>query len=278
MLEKEWKRSMTAFSEKKKKLMEQLEEETRQPVCLALSGGVDSSLLAALIGRCAEKNKTKAYGVTFDTVLHPAADLPAAQAAARESGLLHKVITVNELEFEKIQNNPKDRCYICKKGLFSRLREFASDHGIERIYEGANYDDLSQYRPGMRAVKELGIKSPLLEHGLTKQEIREWAKELGIASASRPSSPCMATRLPYGETLDLFVLRRIEAAEEALKEMGFPVVRVRLHGDVARLEVPLEQFSQVMEQIVSIKNILKALNFRYITLDLEGFRSGSMDE
>ncbi len=265
------------FSQKQEMLVKQLKEETKNPVCLALSGGVDSSLLAALIGKCAAENGTKAYGVTFDTVLHPAADMEAARKAAEEGGLLHKVISVNELEFERIKNNPKDRCYICKKGLFQKLKGFAENHGVRTIYEGSNYDDLSQYRPGMKAVKELEISSPLLDHGFTKKEIREWASQLGISSASRPSSPCMATRLPYNEELDLFTLRRIEAAEETLKELGFGVIRVRLHKDVARLEIPVEQFSQALEQVVLIRNILKSLDFRYITLDLEGFRSGSMD-
>lgn len=265
------------FSQKQEMLVKQLKEETKNPVCLALSGGVDSSLLAALIGKCAAENGTKAYGVTFDTVLHPAADMEAARKAAEEGGLLHKVISVNELEFERIKNNPKDRCYICKKGLFQKLKGFAENHGVRTIYEGSNYDDLSQYRPGMKAVKELEISSPLLDYGFTKKEIREWASQLGISSASRPSSPCMATRLSYNEELDLFTLRRIEAAEEALKELGFGVIRVRLHKDVARLEIPVEQFSQAVEQAVLIKNILKSLDFRYITLDLEGFRSGSMD-
>lgn len=265
------------FSQKQEMLVKQLKEETKNPVCLALSGGVDSSLLAALIGKCAAENGTKAYGVTFDTVLHPAADMEAARKAAEEGGLLHKVISVNELEFERIKNNPKDRCYICKKGLFQKLKGFAENHGVRTIYEGSNYDDLSQYRPGMKVVKELEISSPLLDHGFTKKEIREWASQLGISSASRPSSPCMATRLPYNEELDLFTLRRIEAAEEALKELGFGVIRVRLHKDVARLEIPVEQFSQALEQVVLIRNILKSLDFRYITLDLEGFRSGSMD-
>lgn len=268
---------MTTFEDKKTGLIAQLEEETRRPVCLALSGGVDSALLAALIGKCAKKNGTKAYGVTFDTVLHPAADLPAAQQAARDSGLVHKVIKINELEFADIKDNPKNRCYICKKGLFQRLQQFAAEHGISSIYEGTNYDDLSQYRPGLKAVQELGIKSPLMEHGFTKAEIREWAKELGISAASRPSSPCMATRLPYGTELDLPTLRRIEAAEETLKELGFPIVRVRLHGEVVRLEFPKECLSEAIEKNTLILNLMKALEFKYVTLDLEGFRSGSMD-
>lgn len=268
---------METFSEKQENLLVQLEEETKQPVCLALSGGVDSALLAVLIGKCIKKNGTKAYGVTFDTVLHPAADLPAAQQSARDSGLIHKVIKINEFEFDEIKNNPKDRCYICKKGLFQHLQKFASDHGITTIYEGTNHDDLSQYRPGLKAVQELGIQSPLLKHSFTKAEIRAWAKELGITAATRPSSPCMATRVPYGTELDLPTLRRIEAAEEALKELGFPIVRVRLHGDVVRLEFPKEKLTEAIEKSQLIINLLKALEFKYISLDLEGFRSGSMD-
>ncbi|MBS6195009.1 MAG: ATP-dependent sacrificial sulfur transferase LarE [Clostridiales bacterium] len=268
---------MKDFSERKEALLKQLEEETKQPVCLALSGGVDSALLAALIGKYTKKNGTKAYGVTFDTVLHPAADLPAAQQAAKDSGLIHKIIKTNELEIAEIQNNPKDRCYICKKGLFEHLQKFASDHGITTIYEGTNQDDLSQYRPGLKAVQELGVKSPLLQHKITKSEIRAWASELGITAATRPSSPCMATRLPYGTPLELSTLRKIEAAEEALKELGFSIVRVRLHGEVVRLEFPKENLKEALEKSQLIINLLKALNFKYITLDLEGFRSGSMD-
>ncbi|NCB91032.1 MAG: ATP-dependent sacrificial sulfur transferase LarE [Clostridia bacterium] len=268
---------MEKFQDKKDKLMRQLMEDTKNPVCLALSGGVDSSLLASLIGKCADKNGTKAYGVTFETVLHPAADLPAAKAAAKESGLIHEVIHVNELGFEAIKSNPKNRCYICKKGLFEQLIDFAGKHGAAIIYEGTNYDDLSQYRPGLDAVRELGVHSPLLDAGLTKAEIRTWAQELGISSAKRPSSPCMATRLPYGAELDLDILRRIEKAENAIKELGFVIVRVRLHGDVVRIEVGRDEMQKAFENASNITSALKALDFKYITLDMEGFRSGSMD-
>lgn len=263
--------------EKRENLLEQLRKETKVPVCLALSGGVDSALLAALIGSCAKENGTKAYGVTFDTVLHPAADLVAARQSAAESGLLHEVISVNELEFGEIRENPKNRCYLCKKGLFTKLLEFAADRGIDMVYEGTNYDDLSQYRPGLQAVKELGVKSPLLDHGFTKKEIRQWAKELGIQAASRPSAPCMATRLPYGTTLDFSVLHRLGKAEEELRSLGFEVVRARLHGEVVRLELPTERLEEAVQKREELIRVLKNLDFHYLTLDLEGFRSGSMD-
>lgn len=264
-------------TEKREHLLKRLQEDAKAPVCLALSGGVDSALLAALIGGCAKKHGTKAYGVTFDTVLHPACDLPAAKKSAKESGLIHKVISINELEFADIRMNPKNRCYLCKKGLFQKLKEFSEEHQIHTVYEGTNQDDLSQYRPGFQAVKELGIQSPLADAGLTKAEIRKWAAELGISAAGRPSSPCMATRLPYGTKLDLLTLRKIEAAEEAVKALGFPVVRVRLHGDVARVEVEKKDIEKAAAQGAAIVRLLKSLDFKYVTLDLEGFRSGSMD-
>lgn len=269
--------TMKEFEEKKRQLTEAILRDTKENVCLALSGGVDSSLLAAVIGQACRENGTKAYGATFETVLHPAADVEAARTAARESGLIHQVIHVDELELEEIQNNPKNRCYLCKKQLFEHLLDFAGAHHAPVVYEGTNYDDLSQYRPGLKAVKELGVRSPLLEFGFTKAEIRRWASEYGIQAAQRPSSPCMATRLPYGTKLDLPTLRRIEAAEEAIKVLGYPVVRVRLHGDVVRLEFPKEELSRVLEQSTLIINLLKSLDFHYITLDMEGFRSGSMD-
>lgn len=268
---------MDMYEEKKEKLKACILRDTKENVCLALSGGVDSALLAAVIGQACRENGTKAYGVTFETVLHPAADVEAARTAARESGLIHQIIHVDELEMEEIRNNPRNRCYLCKKNLFEHLLSFAQKHHASVIYEGTNYDDLSQYRPGLQAVKELGVRSPLLEFGFTKEEIRRWAGEYGIHAAKRPSSPCMATRLPYGTELDLPTLRRIEAAEEAIKALGYSVVRVRLHGDVVRLEFPKEELSKVLEQSSLIINLLKSLEFQYITLDMEGFRSGSMD-
>ena len=186
------------LEEKKQQLAALMDEYTKQDVCLALSGGVDSALLAWWAGKYAAKNQRKVYGVTFDTVLHPAADLEAARQSARDAGILHKVITVNELEFAEIADNPRNRCYLCKKGLFEQLIRFGKERGISTFLEGTNQDDLSVYRPGLQAVRELGVHSPLAQCQITKAEVRQLAREAGIQVASRPSAPCMATRLPYG--------------------------------------------------------------------------------
>lgn len=265
------------LEEKKKDLQQRMMEYTRENSCLALSGGVDSAVLAWWAGKCAAQNHTKVYGVTFDTVLHPSADLEAAGQSAGDAGVIHKIITVNELEFANIGQNPPDRCYLCKKGLFQQLLKFGQERGISCFMEGTNQDDLGDYRPGLQAVKELGVKSPLAECGITKEEVRRLAREAGIRAAARPSSPCMATRLPYGAKLDLKLLRRIEAAEEAIKTLGFPVVRVRYHHPIARIEVEKSRLEEAVVRREEILRILKALEFPYATLDLEGFRSGSMD-
>lgn len=265
------------LEEKRQQLSAVMKEYTKKDVCLALSGGVDSALLAWWAGKYAAENHTKVYGVTFDTVLHPAADLEAARQSARDAGILHKVITVNELEFAEIARNPRNRCYLCKRGLFEQLIRFGEQRGISTFLEGTNADDLSVYRPGLQAVRELGVHSPLAQCRITKEEVRQLAREAGIQVASRPSAPCMATRLPYGARLDLELLRRIEAAEEAVRQLGFLVVRVRYHAPVARIEVEPEMLGLAVQQKDSIVRILKALGFSYVTLDLEGFRSGSMD-
>lgn len=268
---------MRSLEEKKQMLRNLLNEYTETDSCIALSGGVDSGVLAFWAGKCAREQKTRVYGVTFDTVLHPAADLEAARQSALKAGILHKVLGINELEFADIRSNPENRCYLCKKSLYQQLMKFGRERGISVFMEGTNQDDLSLYRPGIQAVRELGIRSPLAECGLTKEEVRTLAMEAGIPAASRPSAPCMATRLPYGAALDLSLLRRIEAAEEALHEMGFPVVRVRYHHPVARIEVEKADILRAAGQAECVVRLLNALDFPYVTLDLEGFRSGSMD-
>lgn len=274
------------YEEKKKKLYEKMYEYARQELCVAFSGGVDSSLLLKLAKVCARGQKGKGepekrvYAVTFDTVLHPACDLENARQVARETGVWHEVLYVNELEGAGIRYNPVNRCYLCKKTLFSRLRKFAEQRGIQIILEGSNEDDLHVYRPGLQAVRELGILSPLAECGFTKDEVRRLAKELGISAAKRPSVPCLATRLPYGTEIKEDVLEKIGRGEAFLRDLGFPVVRLRLHGDVARIEIPREDFAKFTEEAAlhKIRKGLKALGFSYLTLDIQGFRSGSMDE
>lgn len=262
---------------KRKQLEALLQNLTREDVCVAFSGGVDSSLLLVMTWEAAQKNNTRVYALTMDTVLHPKADLEIARTVLARTGAMHKILTLNELAVPEIKNNPADRCYRCKKELYRRMLQFAEEKGISRLLEGSNEDDLHVYRPGLRAIGELGVRSPLAEMGLTKEEVRFLARDYGIPVADRPSSPCLATRLPYGTEIDLELLRRIDEAEEFLRKLSFYNVRVRVHRDIARLEIDSEEFPQLLKERERIIRKLKELGFPYVTLDLEGFRSGSMD-
>lgn len=271
------------------------EEEAGEGICLAFSGGVDSTLLLKMACDAARKVGGRVHAVTFQTRLHPAADMELASRFAqeifrdeaegggakisRESGVefLHSVLEVDELEDSKIAQNPIDRCYRCKKLLFKKLKTYAAGHNILHCVEGTNADDLLTYRPGIRAVEELGIESPLARLIFTKPEVRQLAGELGLSCSSRPSAPCLATRLPYNTPLDFAVLGRLDEGEIFLRGRGFAVVRLRLHGDILRVEIPTENHTAFLAQISEILPSLKALGFPYLTLDLEGFRSGSMD-
>lgn len=161
--------------------------------------------------------------------------------------------------------------------MFEKLLAYADEAGAETILEGTNEDDLHVYRPGLVAVRELGVKSPLAEAHLTKPEVRALAKKEGISVANRPAAPCLATRLPYGSELDFEVLKKIDEGEQYMKSLGFEIVRIRLHGNVTRIEVPVAEFGKFMEQREAVLAKLKELGFVYVTLDMEGFRSGSMD-
>lgn len=270
------------LQEKEKQLAAVMDEYGKEPVCLAFSGGVDSSLLLKLACAAARRHGTKVWAVTFDTMLHPVCDLENARQVAKEMDADHVVLSVDELEQEELRNNPVNRCYLCKRRLFLRLQEFAGEKGCSLLLDGTNADDLEEYRPGLAALRELGVKSPLASCGLTKKEVKALAGKYGISAASRPSAPCMATRLPYGARLDYDLLKRIEEGEEFLKRELFSEekpgnVRLRVHGDTARLETDAGQFAAVLEKRERIAKRLKELGFTYITLDLEGFRSGSMD-
>lgn len=246
-------------------------------ICVAFSGGVDSSVILKVACEEARKQNKKVHAVTFETQLHPKADLEIARVIAQEVSAIHHVVYVNELENHKILQNPTDRCYHCKKYLFESLISYAQSVGLTHILDGTNYDDLSQYRPGIQALRELEILSPLVELEVTKKQVREMASNLGLSVSSRPSTPCLATRLPYGTTIDFGVLKRIERGELYLKERGFLVNRIRVHGDVARIEIRKEQFPEMLALYDTVVAELKKIGFTYITLDLEGFRSGSMD-
>lgn len=246
-------------------------------IAIAFSGGVDSSLLLKVACDVGKKYSKSVLAVTFETKLHPHGDLDEAQQIAKEFGAIHKTIEVDEFSDPSILTNPVDRCYRCKNLLFRTFIQYANENGYYYLVDGTNFDDLKAYRPGMKALKELGIHSPLLELEITKAEIRSFSSQLGVSSSNKPSAPCLATRLPYNTPFDFELLNRIDQGEQFIKTFGFYNVRLRLHQDILRIEIDQADFLK----FISFKDVviqkLKELNFKYITLDLEGFRSGSMD-
>ena len=258
-------------------LQARMRELVSEDICLAFSGGVDSSLLLKVAADAAAETGKKVYAVTFDSRLHPSCDLRIARQVAGELGGIHQVMEVDELEQEEIRMNPVNRCYLCKRHLFMTLKKLAGEKGVRRILDGTNEDDMHVYRPGIRALKELGIISPLAELHITKEAVKGMASEYGISVASRPSTPCMATRLPYNTRSDYDVLDRIAQGEAYLRDVLPGNVRLRLHGGIARLEVDNEAFARLLDRRADVVRQLKGLGFTYVALDLEGFRSGSMD-
>ena len=249
----------------------------QKDVVLAFSGGVDSSLLLHMMCEAAKNYKTTVYAVMIQSELSPVKDVEIARTVAGQAGACFDVLTIDELSQPGIYDNRTDRCYICKKYLFSNLIEFAARKSIQTILEGTNADDLHVYRPGIRAVRELGIKSPLADACLTKSEVRVLARKYGISVADRPSSPCLATRFPYGTHLTRAGLKAVEDGEAYIRELGFSNVRLRVYNSLVRIEVDQTQMALLLEHSAQIVGQLKSLGYDYVTLDLEGFRSGSMD-
>ena len=268
---------MSCYEQKRRKLLEKIDDLSNENIVLAFSGGVDSSLLLKICCDSAKKSGKKVYAITVHTELHPMKDIEIATKVAKEAGAEHMIVRIDELQDAGIRYNPTDRCYRCKKLLFSRLKEKAGELGAKIIVEGTNEDDLHVYRPGIRALQELEILSPLAECGFTKREVRKLAEEYGVSVANRPSTPCMATRFPYGAKLDSGKMRCVEEGEEWLKTLGFYNVRIRVHEDIARIEVDENDMSLLLKNKTEVIEKLKTLGYSYITIDLEGFRSGSMD-
>lgn len=269
---------MNIQDEKNLKLLrEYFNQHVNEGIAIAFSGGVDSSLLLRIACDVAKEANQEVLAVTFETKLHPHGDLEEAKSIAHAFGAIHKTIEVDEFADPEIINNPVDRCYRCKNLLFQTFINYAQSMGKYYLVDGSNYDDLKQYRPGMRALKELKIHSPLLEAKITKAEVRSLAACLGIPSSDKPSAPCLATRLPYGTKFDFELLERIDKGEKYVRSLGFYNVRLRLHQDIVRIEVDKKDFLKLLEHKEDILEKLKDLGFLYITLDLEGFRSGSMD-
>ncbi|MCI8637569.1 MAG: ATP-dependent sacrificial sulfur transferase LarE [Coprococcus sp.] len=286
------------YEKKKRKLWNLLKECKGHNIIVAFSGGTDSSLLLKMVCEvCGGEHLSapspaiddsdtdgpepeaagKIYAVTMQTCLHPVSEMETARRTAREIGAEHIVIQINELMEAGIMDNPPDRCYRCKRYLFSKMKEKAGELGAKILLEGTNEDDMHVYRPGIRALGELGIRSPLAEAGFTKAEVRRLAAEYGLSVAEKPASPCLATRFPYGTRLDYREMEKVAEGEEFLKECGLYNVRLRIHGTIARIEVDEKDFPLLLKYRGEVIRRLKKLGYSYVSMDLEGFRSGSMD-
>jgi len=251
--------------------------ETMSPVVVAFSGGVDSSYLAYKAHRVLG---ARALAVTADSPSVPGAQGRMALRVAREFGFAHEVIRTEEVELPEYRDNPPNRCYFCKDELYTKLRALAEERGFRTVIDGLNADDLADFRPGRKAAAEQGVRSPLVEAGLAKSEIRELSRRAGLPTADQPASACLASRFPYGTPITLEKLGTVDRGEEALREIGFRVFRVRHHGDIVRLEFGAEDLPRALDPEMArrLTAVFKGLGFRYVTLDLEGYRTGSLNE
>jgi uncharacterized protein len=242
---------------------------------VAYSGGVDSSLLARVAHDALGGN---ALAVILDSIVMPRSELLSAKEQARSLGLNYRVAEFPILKDEQFFTNPVTRCYICKKRSAAVLKSIAKEEGIGCIADGVNLSDFRDYRPGIAACDEEGIWHPFVDTAITKEDIRAQARNLGLALWNKPSAACLASRIPYGQPITQESLRMVEEAEEYLRSLGFLQHRVRSHGRVARIELQEQDMARAMKCRDMIAKTLKAIGFDYVALDLEGFRSGSMDE
>lgn len=244
-------------------------------VAVAFSSGVDSTFLLKtahdLLG-------DKAIAVTACSCSFPQRELNEAKSFCKKEGIRHIIVESEELSIEGFAQNPKNRCYLCKRELFTKIKKIAAENGIEYVAEGSNLDDNGDYRPGLMAVAELGIKSPLREAGLSKADIRALSKEMGLSTWDKQSFACLASRFVYGETITEEKLGMVDKAEQKLLDMGFHQVRVRIHGKIARIEVEPAEFGKIINAADELNNYFQELGFTYVTLDLGGYKMGSMNK
>ena len=246
-------------------------------VAVAFSSGVDSTFL---LKTAHDILGDGALAVTARACIFPERERAEASLFCHSEGIEQIFLDEDVLEVEGFRDNPKDRCYHCKKNLFSKIIRIAENRGLAYVAEGSNLDDEDDYRPGMRAVSELGIRSPLREAGLTKQEIRELSHEMGLPTWDKPSYACLASRFPYGETITAEKLSMVEQAEALLLNLGFRQMRVRFHGDTARIEVEPSELVRIVapETAGQIRSYFHKLGFLYVAVDLDGYQTGSLNK
>lgn len=248
-------------------------------IALAFSGGVDSTLLLALLRELQQEQPFPWLALTMHSLFQAESELTRVRELARQWAVPLQILSLDPLRLEPVQNNRPDRCYWCKRQIFESFWAYARSQGLQTLMDGTNADDLLAYRPGLRALRELQVLSPLAELGIDKKTVRALARELGLESAGKPSSPCLATRFEYGTALTAGLLQQIQKGEEILRRFcpEGTDLRLRRHGDLARIEVPPVLLPTLAGRHAELSAALKTLGFKYVTLDLEGFRSGSMD-
>ena len=242
---------------------------------IAFSGGVDSTFLVKVAQNVLGN---KAIAVTATSSTYPAQEKAEAKRLAKDLGVNHLLIESEELDIEGFADNPPNRCYFCKSELFSKLLAVAKHEGVAFVIDGSNFDDLQDHRPGMTAAEELGVRSPLKEAGLGKEDIRFLSKEMELPTWNKPSFACLSSRFPYGTKITKEKLAQVDRGEGLLRDLGFRQFRLRHHGETARIEINKDQFSLLIEKGDEVVKKLKGCGYTYITLDLQGYRTGSMNE
>jgi len=244
-------------------------------VLIAYSGGVDSTILLKVAHDVLGE---KVLAVTAKSPLYPTSELEAAKTMAKKLGVRHLIIDSDELNIPNFADNPRNRCYLCKRELFGRLTQIAREEGLNYILDGSNASDTEDFRPGREARKEFGVRSILEEVRLTKDEIRKVSKMMGLPTYNKPSAACLASRFPYGKQITYEALKIVESAEEYIKGLGISQVRVRHYGNYCRIEVPKQEMHILLKMQDEVVDKLKKFGYTYVTLDLEGYRTGSMNE
>jgi pyridinium-3,5-biscarboxylic acid mononucleotide sulfurtransferase len=246
-----------------------------QSAVLAYSGGVDSSFLLKAI----QLSGIKSLAVIATSEIRTFNELEESKRTAEELGIKYIVIKTEEFSREEFVSNTPERCFFCKNELFDKLTHIASSEGYRVVIDGSTVDDTFDYRPGSKAARKYNIRTPLIEADFSKKEVRELSKQLGLQTWNKPSSPCLATRIPYGRRITKEVLKRIERAEDFMKSLGFQEVRVRDYDSIARIEVPEDKIEILLKPLIreNISETLKVIGYIYITLDLDGYKSGSMN-